>query len=258
MIIVTTATLSLLLVGLLAVSMTPDPAADPVTVASSASASASSAVALAQPRRPLVTPIGDEGWGLTTAGAAAGKWSGRLAARLPNGEEVDVEIVGRDDESGLTIVSLPEPTDGYQLAADQPEPSDAVRVGAEPPRVVPMVAVRDLDVEEAAPVIDGDGDLVGLCTTDRHGDVEVRTVSTMPGQAPATSTTIRPATTVTSTPGVTPTTLPPATTVAATPTTLPTTSTTVPSRSTTVPPTSAPVTTGPVLNAGDGATNEPG
>ncbi len=256
MIIATTATLSLLLVGLLAVSMTPDPAADPVTVASSASAS--SADALTRPRRPLVTPIGDQGWGLTTAGAAAGKWSGLLAARLPSGEEVDVEIVGRDDDSGLTIVSLPAATDGYQLAASQPEPSDAVSVGAEPPRVVPMVAVRDLDVEEAAPVIDGDGDLVGLCTTDRHGDIVVRTPSTMPGQAPATSTTIRPATAVTSTLAVTPTTSPPATTVAATPTTLPPTSTTVPSPSTTVVPTSAPVTTAPMLSAGAGAANAPG
>ena len=257
-IIATTATLSLLLVGLLALSMTPDPGTDPTTVGSSASGS--SGAALARPTRPLVTPIGDDGWGLTTAGAAR-KRSGSLAARLPNGDEINVEIVGRDADSGLTVVSLPAATDGYQLAASRPEPSDAVRVGGEPPQVVPMVAVRNLDVEEAAPVIDGEGELVGLCTTDRHGDVVIRTVSTMPGQTPATSTTVRPATTVTSAPTTgAPTTLAPATTVGVTSTTVPATSTTVApttssSPSTTAPSTSAP---SPSLSGGAGAPTAPG
>ena len=39
-----------------------------------------------------------------------------MSARLPNGDVVDVEIVRRDEESGVTLVSLPAQTHGYQLA----------------------------------------------------------------------------------------------------------------------------------------------
>jgi hypothetical protein len=218
-IIATAATLSLLLIGLLAISMTPDKGGAPQTLSSTTSGSGAPRE---QPGVPLVTPIGDDGWAITTTGAVKAS-SGTMSARLPSGDVVDVEIIDRDEDAGLTLVSLPTQTRGYHLARTRPAPTDMVVVRGTRSQVVEMVKVSTLDVEEGAAVVDDDGDLVGLCTT-TAGTVEVRTVSTMPGQP---STTTSPTTTVA--PTVAPTTSPPTT---AAPTTAPA-------------PTTSPMTTAP-------------
>jgi hypothetical protein len=228
-IIATAATLSLLLIGLLAISMTPDQGGTPRAVASTTSGSHGSAVALEQPRVPLVTPIGDDGWALATSGAVKAS-TGVMSARLPTGDVVDVRIVRRDDDAGLTLVSLPSQTSGYRLAASPPAPTDTVEVhSSRRTQVVEMVALSTLDVEEGAAVVDDDGDLVGLCTMD-SGTVEVLTISTMPG------TTSPPSTTTTTTPRRQTTTVP--TTVS--------TTVAVPAPSTT--PSSAPAPTNPATS----------
>jgi hypothetical protein len=188
-IIATAATLSLLLVGLLAISMTPDKGDAPQTLSSTTSGSRAAAD---QWQVPLVTPIGDEGWAVTTTGAIQAR-SGVMSARLPSGDIVDVEIVDRDDDAGLTLVSLPTQTRGYHLAARRPAPTDMVVVHGTKTQKVEMVKVSTLDVEEGAAVLDDDGDLVGVCAT-TAGTVEVRSVSTLPG---TTSTTTTPPTTTT-------------------------------------------------------------
>ena len=81
----------------------------------------------------MVTPLGDEGWAVTTSGAV-GIRSGTMAARLPSGDVVDVEIVRRDAESGVTLVSLPALTHGYQLAASSPGPPTPSSSTAPSPR----------------------------------------------------------------------------------------------------------------------------
>jgi hypothetical protein len=184
-IIATAATLSLLLIGLLAVTMTPDKS-HPQTVASTTSGTGGTAEALAEPRLPMVTPVGDDGLAVTTTGAVKAS-SGHMSARLPSGTVVDVEILRRDEDAGLTVVSLPTQTTGYHLARATPAPTDTVAVGGRHSQVVEMLQVQWLDVEEATPVVDGDGDLVGLCSTDDTGNVEVRPVSTLPGTASTTT-----------------------------------------------------------------------
>src|SRR4029079_638104 len=105
-------------------------------------------------------------------------------------------------------------------------------------------------VEEGAPVVDDDGDLVGICTTDGDHSVQVLTVDTMPGTS-ATTTTARVGTfdpmpgTSTRTPtaprqptsipatSVPPATVPPTTSPPATP------STVAPTRPPTTPPQTA-------------------
>jgi hypothetical protein len=186
--IVTTATLSLLLIGLLALSMTPGRGEPPIAVEATSDEGATQLAALEQPPLPMVTPLGDDGWAVTTTGAV-GSRAGVMSARLPSGDVVDVEIVRRDAESGVTLVSLPELTDGYQLATSDPEPSDTVVVHGADPIVVTMVGVSDLDVAEGTPVLDRAGQLVGICTTTEADGVSVMTVSTMPGTS-VTSTTV--------------------------------------------------------------------
>ena len=261
MLIATTATLSLLLVGLLAIAATPDRSADPVAVQATTATSARLA-ALEQPVLPIVAPLGDDGWGVMTPGAV-GSRSGLMSARLPSGVVIDVEIVRRDAESGLTLVSLPAPTVGYELATSDPRPSDTVVVQGPRPQVVALDEVSGLDVDEGAPVLDDEGALVGICTK-RPDGVSVMTVSTMPGAPTVTPTTApRPTTTspstvatvaTTTTPAPTSTSTPPATTTptTATPTTV--VESTLPATESTV---AAPTTTAPTRPDDAGSTSAP-
>jgi hypothetical protein len=189
--IVTSAAVSLLLVGLLALAVTPDhtsaPIAGSATVAGPrslpAAIASSSALSTAtvENHLPVVTPIGDEGWAVTTGEAVAGQ-SGWMDARLPSGEVVEIEIIGEDPAAGLVVVTLPATaaTKGYQLAADHPGPTDTVFVNADEPRVVTLDDLVWLDVEEATPVLDGAGALIGLCTGDGGEGTTLMTVDTMP------------------------------------------------------------------------------
>jgi hypothetical protein len=252
--IVTTATLSLLLVGALALSMTPGQGPGPIAVGSTTAEASTRPAALEQPGLPMVTPLGDEGYGVTTAGAAGGSRA-RMAARLPSGAVVDVYIVRRDEASGVTLVSLPTRTSGYELAASRPAPSDTVVVQAREPIVVAMVDIAGLDVAEGTPVLDDQGDLVGLCTWDAD-TITVMTVSTMPGAEPASTTSAPRTTVVTTTVLVTvPPTTPSTTALPAATTTAPATTTATTSvTSTTVPGTTA----GPGVNGGVASTTAPG
>jgi hypothetical protein len=165
--IVTSAAVSLILIGLLALAVTPDHNASPIagnaTVGSPSPRSfpvaIASSAALTTARLdddlPVVTPVGDEGWAVTTWEAVAGR-------------------------TGWT--DAPE---GYQLAADRPGPTDTVYVNADEPKVVMLDDLVWLDVAEATPVLDGAGALIGLCTTTggREGTT-LMTVDTMPGASP--------------------------------------------------------------------------
>jgi hypothetical protein len=193
--IVTSAAVSLVLIGVLALAVTPDHASSPIagnsTVGSPSPRSfpvaMASSSALTTARRdddlPVVTPIGDEGWAVTTWEAVAGQ-TGWTDARLPSGEVVEIEIIGKDPAAGLVVVTLPAATEGYRLAADRPGPTDTVYVNADEPRVVMLDDLVWLDVEEATPVLDGAGALIGLCTGGGRDGTTLMTVDTMPGEAP--------------------------------------------------------------------------
>jgi hypothetical protein len=246
--IATTATLSLLLIGLLVVTMTPERADSPQTASSTLSVERTPPAGLQQADLPVVTPIGDDGVAVTTL-SAIGDRTGMLQARLPDGAIYDVELVATTD--GLAVVALPEAAraDGYQLASSPPAPSDTVLVEARTPLVVSMTELAGLDVEEGTPVLDERGDLLGLCSQ-AGGDMELMTVATMPRDPTEPATTAPPTT-------ARPTTTAPATTAPAT--TVPTTvATTMPPA--TSPPTTGPTTSGPVstVSGGAPATSAPG
>ncbi len=208
--------MSLILIGLLAIAVTPDRSPSPIAASSTvdelssrsvpvAIASSSALTTTTRPSLPVITPVGDEGWAVTTWDAVAGE-TGWIDARLPSGEVVNVEVVGTDQGAGLVVVTLPASaeTAGYELADDRPAPSDTVYVNARQPKVVTLVDLAYLEVEEATPVLDDAGALIGLCTGSNDGTT-LMTVDTMPGDdgsdAPVDSTTpavdtVAPATTI--------------------------------------------------------------
>lgn len=225
-----TATFGLLLVGLLALTMTPDRSANPEAVASTvtlppprvvpATASpASTPLSIAAPTStepappeitvastvpdvddqpvtttapalplPLVTPIGDQGYAVTTKVAIGEATS--LLARLPSGQIVAAELVGdvgdvgNDDEIVIVILPASVRPSGMALSTVGPmAPTDTVVVhaaGDTDPLIVTVLELTRLDVDEGAPVTDADGNLIGICTMQPGDDDTV-------GAAPRTA-----------------------------------------------------------------------
>lgn len=243
--IVSTATLGLLLVGILAITMTPRQSASPVA-ANSTALGLRVRAAPASDRLPIVTPIGDDGWAITTADALAG-FSGTTArVRLATGGTTLVEIVRVTDE--VILVALPAGTDvdTFDVAATDPSGDDMVVLHDEDdPVSVPMGELANADVAEATPVLDGRGRLVGLTTgePDAHWMVSV---DTMPAAPPSTNppSSTAPRTTVVTAASTTTTTATTTTTTSSPPEATVTPETTIPA--TTAPPSDpAPTTAGP-------------
>ncbi len=245
--IASTATLGLLLVGVLAITMTPRRSASPIA-ASSTALGLRAAPAATGDQLPLVTPIGDDGWGVTTAAALVGAPGQRVRVQLASGEIVQVSVVRTTQD--VTLVSLPEgiETDSFDMSRADPSGDDTVvLLDDDEPVAVEIGELANVDVAEGTPVLDEGGRLLGLAT----GEPDARwmlPVETVPA-SPVTSTTAPPSTSVTTptTVSTTTTTTVTTTTTTATPTTTTTaTATTGPAPPTTTPPTTAPPSTAPV------------
>jgi hypothetical protein len=252
LLIASTATLGLLLVGILAITMTPRRSTSPVATSSTPLGIGPAPVASAG-LLPLVTPIGRDGWAVTTADALTGK-RGRMArVQLATGGIVVVEIVRTTDD--VTVVALPDGVrvTSFDVSGERPSGDDTVVLHAEDePVVVAMGELANADVAEATPVLDERGRMLGLAT----GEPDARwmvPVDTVPATTTTTSTSTTTTTTSSSVPDTTttsaPTTAPapsttagPVTTTTAPPTTPPTPPTTAPPP-TTVTPTQPPIET---------------
>jgi hypothetical protein len=244
--IASTATLGLLLVGILAITMTPRRSASPVAATSTALGLRGAPADDAAGGLPMVTPIGEDGWAVTTADALADVSGGTARVQLATGGVVVVRIVRTVDE--VTVVSLPDgiDADAFDVSDARPSGDDPVVVHDEDePFAVPMGELANADLQEATPVLDEEGRLLGLATgkPDAHWMVPVETVPPPPATTTTTSTTTT-STTVPSTTTVTSTTEP-STTVSPATSEPSTTPPTVPTTTATAPPTTAPPTTAP-------------
>jgi|GEM_PF-988636 len=171
----------------------------------------------------------------------------RLEALPASGEPMEVEVVGVDGPFAYLTAAAP-PEDGF-ATWDEPVAGGTLTILGERTvsytygDTVPADVVAAAGVAEGTPVVDVDGDLVGLCTL-AAGDLEVLPISSvegLAGEAPPTSAAAT-STTSTSAPAtsVAPTTAPPVATT--TPAGAPATSsspTTSPQVSTTLAPTSS-------------------
>ena len=116
----------------------------------------------------LVTPIGADGLGVTTAAAVEGR-AGEIEAMLPSGAVVSAELLGADN--GVAVVQLAD-------AAERRRPRSSEAAdgsGRSSPSATSSTVgeegddLMSLAVPEAAPIFDADGDLVGLCTIGPNG-----------------------------------------------------------------------------------------
>ena len=212
--IVTSAAVGLLIVGVLAVALTPNRSGTPAAVESTVTPfraapvavgpELATTVALLPPRTPndqpvpspmaVVTPVGEEGLGVTTLEAVNGKGD-TITARLPNGSAVRVVVVGTDERSGLALVALPEAArdadGGFRMADEQADPDDTVVVHGVETTIVAVVDLVHLEFAEGTPVLDDEGGLVGLCSDAERGTKLVP----LPEAPDSTATTAAPPTT---------------------------------------------------------------
>ena len=89
-----------------------------------------------------------------------------LNVQLTNGPVVTAVVDAT--APGVVIVSIASGANGHDIAATPPDPEDIVTVLAEPPVTIAFAALTTLDAAEGTPVLDGDGELIGLCSQ-RHG-----------------------------------------------------------------------------------------
>ena len=138
----------------------------------------------------VVTPIGTEGLGVTTAAAVEGQ-SGKIDAMLPSGAIITAELIATHD--GIAVVELPEAdlvAATRLAAADHPDDLTVIAFGDEFSVHGDGAELQSLAVPEAAPIFAADGTLVGLCTVGPDG-VEMLSVGSLSDLAgpPATDTT---------------------------------------------------------------------
>ncbi len=145
---------------------------------SAARVSTSSAPAQLDARFAVVTPIGDDGLGITTAAAVEGR-SGVIEAMLPTGAVVSAELLGTDDGVALVQLATP-PSETAAFVGATDKEWTVVAYGDEHAVDEEGDDLMSLELPEAAPIFDADGDLVGLCTIGPNG-IEVLRVTIAPG-----------------------------------------------------------------------------
>ena len=171
----------------LAITATTTPAAPatdaPVTI-SAARGSLASSVRRPQPPDAvaMATPVGDGRQALVTRAAAAGTDGELLDVMVPQGQLVGGRLV--EPRGDTYVIELDERHDPHPIADEMPAGDEIVTVLTDPPVEVALDDLAELDVGEGTPVLDTDGELVGLCS---HDGEETRLIEVSATPAAATN-----------------------------------------------------------------------
>jgi len=118
----------------------------------------------------LATPV-DGGMALVTAQAVDGRRTGdTVSVELASGRTGIAEIVALLERA--VVVALSSDLTGdpvHAIADDAPGAHDRITVLLDEPITVTLAELAGLDVPEGTPVLDADGELVGLCTDSADG-----------------------------------------------------------------------------------------
>ncbi len=140
--------------------------------------------------RPIATPIGDDGLAVTTSRALFGlvELDNRLIdVELVTGNVARAFVVDPGEHGGIAWVSVEGGAidHGLDVAIDLPLADDVVTVLAHPPMLVEYARIGQVEAADGTPVIDGDGDIVGLCIQhDDSGEVDFTPIDELVGDAP--------------------------------------------------------------------------
>jgi hypothetical protein len=139
----------------------------------------------------LATPIGDGRSALMTRLSTGGVEGDAFDVRLTSGPVVTAAVVDTTAD-GLVVVTIVDPDQsGHAVAGDLPHDDEMVTILTDPPITILFGDIATVGVDEGTPVVDADGDLIGLCTRAGDGATDVVDVT---GQIPVASGTAPPST----------------------------------------------------------------
>ena len=149
----------------------------------------------ALPLHPIATPIGDDGLAVTTSRSIVRvtqfdiqRLDNRLIdVELVTGRVTRASVIDPGENGGIAWVSLDAGAfdHGLDVAIDMPLADDVVTVLAHPPMFVEFAHIEQVEAADGTPVIDDDGDVVGLCMQhDESGDVDFTPIGELVGDAP--------------------------------------------------------------------------
>jgi hypothetical protein len=144
---------------------------------------------------PLATPIGDDGMAVMSSRSIP-RLTQLNTPRLDNrlidvvlvtGHVTRALVVDPGETGGIAWVSLDAGAyvHGLDVAVDMPRAHDVVTVLADPPMLVEFAHIEQVDAADGTPVIDDDGDVVGMCIQhDDSGDADFTPIGELVGDAP--------------------------------------------------------------------------
>jgi hypothetical protein len=122
---------------------------------------------------PIVTPIGDDGMAVTSSRSIARTTqsnpprfeSGPIDVVLVTGHIARALVVDPGESGGLAWLSLDAGNvdHGLDVAVEMPRAGDVVTVLADPPMLVDFAHIEQVEAADGTPVVDDDGDVVGMC-----------------------------------------------------------------------------------------------
>jgi hypothetical protein len=202
-----TGTVGLLAVAALMLTVTPRRDGSPVALESTTlpgvQVASLAAITTTEPAPPrslaltaasmrLATPIGDGKQALMTLVGGVGATGTELDVRLTSGPVVTAVVSLTTDE--MVVVSIDAGEQGHTVASGLPSPDEIVTVMVDPPVTVAFADIDEVEADEGTPVLDDQGDLIGLCTHRRGATTEVVDVTGTGGVADTTQpTTLDPA-----------------------------------------------------------------
>lgn len=193
-------------VALLVLTLAPQRNDTPVAVSSTSSPGSSTSgplVASASLGRdltgltlhPIATPIGDSGLAVASSRSILGITqlsSPRLDSRridvvLVTGHVTRALVVDPGQDGGIAWVALDDGASdhGLDVASDMPSAGDVVTVLADPPMLVEFAHIGQIDAADGTPVVDDDGDVVGMCIQhEDDGNADFTPIDELVGAAP--------------------------------------------------------------------------
>jgi hypothetical protein len=192
-------------VALLVLTLAPQRNDTPVAVSSTSSPGSSGsgpAVASASLGRdinglslhPIATPIGDTGMAVTSSRSILRITevetprldNRRIDVVLVTGHVTRALVVDPGTSGGIAWVALDSGAfdHGLDVASDMPRADDVVTVLADPPMLVEFAHIGQVDAEDGTPVVDDDGDVVGMCIQhDDGGNADFTPIDELVGAA---------------------------------------------------------------------------
>jgi hypothetical protein len=114
----------------------------------------------------LATPVGDGRSAVVTRSSTDAVTGTPFDVQLASGQVVSAAIID-DSDADVVVVTIERHDDAHRIASSTPAPDDIVTVLVDPPVTIAFAELASVDAAEGTPVLDANGELIGLCTREK-------------------------------------------------------------------------------------------